>query len=198
LTLLLGLLAIATLGASVAHATATTQSPAAHVRAAATSEEEEYEAEEAEETDEAEDEEEIEVELEYEESEEAQGAASLPPECTLRTVEPAVLARFTHGDLRLSVRYTSDAAGRVSVAYWLKGAKGTARLGAATRRLGLRGVMRMSRHVDDRTLAKLRAARVVVVQLDVAGMPGSCKRRLTMRLTAQRLLARSAIWSKPA
>lgn len=191
LTLLLGLLAITALATSSAQAAATPSSSLSHARAASTSEEEEFEVEGAEE-------EEIEVELEFEESEEAEGPTSLPPECLLRTVEPRVLARFSQDELRLSLRYTSDASVHASVAYWLKGAKGSARLGSVKRRLGRRGVLEMSRHLDERTLAKLRAARVIVVQLGVPGAPAFCKRYLTMRLTAQRPLGRSATWYEPA
>lgn len=191
LTLLLGLLVITVfLATSSAHAAATASSPVSHPRTAVTSEEEEEEGER--------DEEEIEVELEFEEGEEAEEPISLPPECLLRTIEPRVLARFNHDDLRLILRYTSDASVRTNVAYWLKGARGTARLGSTTRRLGQRGVLEMSRHLDSRTLAKLHAARVIVVRLEVPGTPGFCKRYLTMRLTAQRLLGRSATWYEPA
>jgi hypothetical protein len=155
---------------------------------------EEVESEEEEE----EEEEEIEVELEFEEGEESAEPISLPPECLLRTVEPHVVVSFSHDDLRLSLRYASDSAVQASVAYWLKGAKGTARLGSTTRRFGRRGVLEMSRHLDDGTLAKLRAARVIVVRLDIPSAPRFCKRYLTMRLTARRVLGRSATWYKPA
>jgi hypothetical protein len=143
-------------------------------------------------------EEEIEVELEYEEGEESEEPSSLPPECLLRTAEPHVVVNFNNDDLQLSLRYTSDSAVRASVAYWLKGAKGAARLGSTTRRLDRRGVLEMSRHLDGRTLAKLRAARMIVVRVDIPGTPGSCKPYLNMRLTAQRILGRSATWYRPA
>jgi hypothetical protein len=190
---LIAVLAVAALGASSAQsAVATPPEPASHAGTATAggAEEEEIEVEAGEE--------EIEVELEFEEGEESEGPAALPPECRLRTATPHVVARFNHDDLRLSLRYTADSPVRVGVAYWLKGAKGSARLGSTSRRLGQRGVLEMSRHLDDRTLAKLRAAKVIVVRLEIPHTPGFCKRRLTMRLTAERVLGGSATWHQPA
>jgi hypothetical protein len=190
---LIVVLAVAALGASSAQtAAATPPKPASHVATATAgeAEEEEIEVEASEE--------EIEVELEFEEGEESEGPASLPPECLLRTVTPHVVARFNHDDLRLSLRYTADSPVRASIAYWLKGAKGSARLGSTSRRLGQRGVLEMSRHLDDRTLTKLRAAKVIVVRLAIPNTPGFCKRHLTMRLTAERVLGGSATWYQPA
>jgi hypothetical protein len=181
---LIVVLAVAALGASFARAAvAMPPEPASHVGAAAAGEAEE---------------EEIEVELEFEEGEGSEEPASLPPECLLRTATPHVVARFGQGDLRLSLRYTADSSVRVGIAYWLKGAKGSARLGSTSRRLGQRGVLEMSRHLDDRTLAKLRAAKVIVVRLSIPHTPGFCKRQLTMRLTAQRVFGSSATWYQPA
>jgi hypothetical protein len=190
---LIVVLAVAALGASFARAAAAMPpEPASHVGAAAAgeAEEEEIEVEAGEE--------EIEVELEFEEGEGSEEPASLPPECLLRTATPHVVARFGQGDLRLSLRYTADSSVRVGIAYWLKGAKGSARLGSTSRRLGQRGVLEMSRHLDDRTLAKLRAAKVIVVRLSIPHTPGFCKRQLTMRLTAQRVFGSSATWYQPA
>ena len=189
--LVLVALAFAALGATPSQAAATELSgppnPRAHTAAV---EEEQEEAEE-------ESEEEIEVELEFEEGEEEDGG-SLPPECLLRSAEPRVVARFDHGDLRLRLRYTAELPLRASVAYWLKGSKGSARLGSATRLLGNRGVLQLHSRVDGRTLAKLHAARVIVVQLAVPNTPGYCKRLLTMHLTPRRPLRRGATWYEPS
>jgi hypothetical protein len=147
--------------------------------------------EEKEEAEEEESEEEIEVELEFEEGEEEE---SLPSECRLRTVTPRIVANFTRDAMRLSLRYTADSPLRASVAYWLKGNRGTARLGSIFRHLGRRGVVEAHNRLDGGTLAKLRAARVIVIQIGIPNTPSFCKRFLTLRLTAQRVFGRSATW----
>lgn len=134
------------------------------------------------EEEEEEQEEETEVELEFEEGEE-EGSALLPSECRLRTAAPRAVARFGRGDMRLTLHYTSESALRIGVSYWLKGAKGTLRLGSTARRVGRQGTIAISRHLDERTALKLRAARTIVVQLTVPHTPRSCRRFLTMRLS---------------
>lgn len=129
-------------------------------------------------------EEETEVELEFEESEEPAEAGPPTEECRLHSAAPQVVADFGRGETRLTLRYTSGASLRIGVSYWLKGAGGALRLGSTTRRIGRRGVIALSRHLDDRSLAKLQAARTIVVQLDVPNTPRSCRRYLTMRLFA--------------
>lgn len=152
--------------------------------------------EEAEETEEEDPEEEIEVELEFEEGEE-EANDTPPPECLLHGLDPRLVARFDRGDLRLSLRYASDLPTRASVSYWLKGARGAARLGTASRHLGRRGKLTLTRRLDDRTLAKLRAARVIVVQLRVPDTPSLCRPYLTMRLTERLVFDRVATWYEP-
>jgi len=151
----------------------------------------------AEEGESEEEEEEIEVELEFEEGEvEEEGA--LPTECRLRTATPRVVARFGRGDMRLTLDYTSESVLRVGVSYWLKGARGTLRLGSTTRRIGRQGTIALSRHLDERAAVKLRAARTIVVQLTVPHTPSSCRRYLTMRLSPMRPLSSGATWYEPA
>lgn len=147
------------------------------------------------ESEEEEQEEETEVELEFEEGEED---GALPSECRLRTAAPRAIARFGRGDMRLTLHYTSESALRVGVSYWLKGARGTLRLGSTTRRIGRQGTIAISRHLDERAAVKLRAARTIVVQLTVPHTPRSCQRFLTMRLSPMSSLSGGATWYVPA
>jgi hypothetical protein len=142
-------------------------------------------------------EEEEEVELEFEEGEEAEEEGALPPECRLRTATPRVVAHFGRGDMRLTLRYTSESVLRVGVSFWLKGLRGTLQLGSTTRRIGRRGTIALSRHLDERAALKLRAARTIVVQLTVPRVPRSCRRYLTMRLAPVRPLGGGATWYEP-
>jgi hypothetical protein len=148
-------------------------------------------------------EEEWEVELEEEELEEeafeASGTAGptvLPPECTLRTADPSVAASPANGRLRLTLRYSTEFPARIGVEYWLKGSKGSLKLGATKHLLGKRGVLRLNNRLDDRELAKLRAARTFVVHLDVPAVDSHCKPYLTFRLGSKHRQGPRTTWSE--
>jgi hypothetical protein len=158
------------------------------------------------ETDFAEEESEEEVEWEFEEGEEDEeesedegtpGSAVLPPECLLRTAAPSVVVQLAHESLSLTLHYTTTSPTNVTVEYWLKGAKGTLGLGSDTRHFAKQGVLHLSRHLDEREMAKVRAAHAFMVDLDVPEAPSSCKRYLTLRLTAKHSAGSRATWSVP-
>jgi hypothetical protein len=141
------------------------------------------------------------IELEAEEEEEegfeggTAGPTGLPPECVLRTAEPSVIA--LHSRLQLTLRYTSEAPTDVGIEYWLKGGKGSLQLDSAKRHLGRRGVLRMSRQLDQRALAKVQAAHTVLLRLDLPDAESHCKRFLTFRLASKRRQGARTIWSEP-
>jgi hypothetical protein len=147
------------------------------------------------------DEAEWELEEETEEAEEeeleAGKAVQLPEDCLLDSAEPEVLALFAHDRLSLTLLYTSQAPTRVGLDFWLKGGKGTLQVGSAQRHLGEHGVLRMSSHLDEQAMAKVRAARSFIVNLDVPETPSHCKGDLTLHLTAKHLLGDRATWSLP-
>jgi len=172
------LLAVCLLAVAIGPQAASAAPPIATIQADANLDEE------AEEEVEWESEEEGEEEDEEEDSGGTAGPAELPPECVLTTVRPSVLTLPGHGLLRLTLRYTTEEPTRVGVEYWLKGGKGSLRLGAAKRQLGRQGVLRLSSHLDEHELAKVRAARVFLIRLDVPDADPSCKRFLTFRLAA--------------
>lgn len=154
----------------------------------------------AEEADDEAEEEEWEREEAEEEAEEEEigqtTTVSLPPECLLRTAEPSVVAQLNSDTLLLTLRYTASNPTKVDVDYWLKGAKGSLRLGSATRRLERQGALHLSHHLDEREAAKVRAARIFIVDLDVPGAPSDCERYLTLRLDAKDLSRSRTIWSE--
>lgn len=139
---------------------------------------------------------ELEEEGEEEESELGMGPF-LPPECVLRTVRPEAVLDTAHDKLRLTLRYTSRAQTRAGLDLSLRGGKGSLHLGAPRRQLGRSGVLRLGRHLEDRELARARAARAVTVQLDVPAAPSSCRPYLTVRLTAKQVLGGRLTWSLP-
>lgn len=180
------LLALALLAIAMAPLAAPAISPAA-ARADAFAEEAEEEAEN-EEGEEEEAEEEVEEELG------AKSTGPLPAECLLRTAEPSIVAQLNQGKLRLSLRYTTRTPTRVGVHYWLKGSKGSLQLGSTSGHLGSQGVLHLSRHLDEREIAKVRAARVFIVDLDVPAAPSSCNQFLTLRLAAKNLHRSRVTW----
>lgn len=141
---------------------------------------------------------EIEAEEEAEEEDfEMGGPTVLPSECLLRTADPSVVAVPDHSHLQLALRYTSEAPLNVGVEYWLKGGKGALQLGSAKRHLGKRGVLRMNRHLDERELAKLRAARLIMLRLELPDVDPYCKPFLTFRLDAKRQTGGRTTFSQP-
>jgi hypothetical protein len=151
-------------------------------------------------------EDEEEVEWEFEEDEEdddepedggTPGSAVLPPECLLRTAAPSVVVQLAHESLSLTLHYTATSPTNVTVEYWLKGAKGTLGLDSDTRHFSKQGVLHLSRHLDEREMAKVRAARAFMVSLDVPEAPSNCNRYLTLRLTAKHTAGSRATWSVP-
>lgn len=161
----------------------------------------EVSAEEGEEEGESEGEEEAESEEEAEEDEEEEFVSGhsvpLPSECILRSVEPSVAVQHDHQDVHLTLRYAAEEPAKASVSYWLKGSKGSLQLGSASRRLGEHGTVRLSDHMDEREVAKVRAARAFLVSLDLPEAPSSCTRYLTLHLTARHQLANLETWSLP-
>jgi len=143
---------------------------------------------------------EAESEEEAEEDEEEFGtghAVPLPAECILRSAEPSVAVQHDSQDLHLTLHYAAEEPTRASVSYWLKGSKGSLQLGSASRHLGERGVVRLGTHMDEREVAKVRAARAFLVSIDLPEVPSYCTRYLTLRLTAKHQLANHETWSLP-
>lgn len=124
------------------------------------------------------------------------GPAALPPECVLSTASVDVVAVPDHERVQLTLRYTSETPTGIGVEYWLKGSKGSLQLGSVKRHLGTRGALHLSRHLDEREVAKVRAARVIMVDLDVPAVDSYCKPFLIFRLDAKRQQASRTAWSE--
>lgn len=141
-----------------------------------------------------------EEEAEGEEEDEGLGTVGpllLPPECLLHTAESQVAASAAHGVVQLTIRYTSYTPTNVSVNYWLKGSKGSLQLGETKRHFARKGVFREEAHLSERAMSKALAARVFIVQLDIAAAPSYCAKYSTQRLTAKHAAGGHATWSRP-
>jgi hypothetical protein len=155
---------------------------------------------EAEAADEEFEDEEWEIEDEEEEEEEAfeaadtAGPTALPPECVLRTADASAVA--LRDRLLLTLRYTSETPTKAGVEYWLKGDKGSLQVASTERHLGKRGVLRLSRHLDERERAKVEAAKVVLLRLDLPQAESHCKRFLIFRLATKHRRGGRTTWSE--
>jgi hypothetical protein len=137
---------------------------------------------------------------EAEEGEEEFGSGRsllLPAACVLRSAEPDVTVQFGPADVRLTLRYEAEEPTRAGIEYWLKGSKGSLQLGFTSHRLSTHGAIRLNSRLDEREMAKARAARAFLVDVDVPETPSYCARYLTLRLTAKHLLAKRETWSLP-
>jgi len=124
------------------------------------------------------------------------GPTALPPECVLSTASVDVIAVPDHERMQLNLRYTAENPTGIGVEYWLKGSKGSLQLGSVKRKLGTRGVLHLSRHLDEREAAKVRAARVIMVGLDVPAVDSYCKPFLIFHLETKRQQASRTTWSE--
>jgi hypothetical protein len=151
-----------------------------------------------EENEEGEEESESEEEAEEDEEEFVTGhSVPLPAACILRSVEPSVVVQLGHGEVGLTLRYEAEESTKATIAYWLKGGKGSLQLGSATRHLGGHGAIHLNSHLDEREMAKVRAARTFLVSIDLPQAPSYCDRYLTLRLTAKHQLDKRETWSLP-
>jgi hypothetical protein len=183
-------LAIALLGAALLPLAApATPAPESSLELEAEAADEEFEGEE------------WEIELEEEEEDEAfetaetAGPTALPPGCVLRSAEASAVV--LRDRLQLILRYTGETPTKAGVEYWLKGGKGSLQVASTERHLGKRGVLRMSRHLDEHELAKAEAARIVLLRLDLPQAGSHCKRFLIFRLAAKQRRGGRTTWSEP-
>ncbi len=153
-------------------------------------EEEGWEEENSEEGD-AEEAEEAEEE-EYEEPEPTQA------ECKLYAATARLVASDRHDSVRLTVRYETSEATTARVEYWLNGARGSFQLKPLKRHMFTRGTIVGSERLSAREMAKVRAARIFVVHLEMPGLAPGCERYCTRHLTARRDSGAQTIWSEPA
>jgi hypothetical protein len=124
------------------------------------------------------------AEIEAEGEEEGELVEILPPECLLRAAHPRAILDSTHRKLRLALSFKAWNTISVKATFRLKGPRGALRFGAKTRRPSRAGTLRLRRGLGAGAFRRARAARVVLVRLDVPETPRYC--HLTMRLSPTR------------
>lgn len=105
-----------------------------------------------------------------EEPEEAEDGA--PVECLLRTARARVVAYPTTDRMKLTVGYTTHEPTKATIEL----RRGPQKLVSTQRHLGRSGVIRLTKKLSDGQMRKVEAADHVNVRVNVAGVPGSCKR----------------------
>lgn len=136
---------------------------------------------------------------EAEEAEEESEESNPPPEeCNLYSTTARLVASDSNDSVRLAIRYEANEATNVKVEYWLKGGRGSFQLKSLRRHMSTRGTIQGSERLSTREMAKVRAARVFVVHLEVPGLPQYCERYCTRRLTAKRESGNRTTWTEPA
>jgi hypothetical protein len=157
--------------------------------AASLDEEVELEDECVESSEEGEDAEEAEEECEAE----AEDTSFSPAEdCYLRTARARVVAYPTRNTMRLTLGYTTYEPAQATVEYSAK----HNRLGAATRKLGRSGVVRLSKHLGDREMGQVQGSRQFTVTVHVPDAPPGCKRFETEQLRVERSSDSRITWSE--
>jgi hypothetical protein len=119
-------------------------------------------------------------ECEADEEEEAEDAAFSPAEdCYLRTARAHVVAYPERGQVRLTLGYTTYEATPATIE--LSAREGD-RLAVVKRHLGRSGVVRVSKHLGDRAMARLQSSHRFTVSVQVEEAPDACQPFETERL----------------
>jgi len=142
-------------------------------------------------------EEEIEVELEFEDE------TPLVPkhpghaaECALQDTSARVVASDLKDMLHLRLRYASREPVRVEVHYAVEGTRRAAHLNPMTLRPARHGRVDYTEHPGLRRMSRLRAARTLVVTIEMPGASRVCPRYTTKRLTSKQHGPTQTVWSE--
>ena len=93
-------------------------------------------------------------------------------ECFLRTARARIVAYPSHGQIRLTLGYTTYAPTRATVEYRVRNGE---RLGAVNRRLGRSGVLRLSKHLGRGEMARASASHHFTVTLRLPEATPGCQ-----------------------
>lgn len=129
--------------------------------------------------------------------EESEGSGPPPEECNLYVATARIVTSDRNDSVRLTVQYEASEATNVKVEYWLKGGRGSFQLKPLRRHMSTSGTIQASERLSAPEMAKVSAARVFVVHLEIPGLPHYCEPYATRRLTAKRESGNRTTWSEP-
>jgi hypothetical protein len=123
-------------------------------------------------------------------------ATEAPPECLLSKAEATVFAAANRDRVRLRIRYTTTSPTPVAVDYGLHGSKGALYLGGDRERFAKHGVLRLTRDLTDKQMAKVMAAKDFTVRLRVSAAPGYCKAFFDHQLDVKHAIPSGLAWEQ--
>ncbi len=109
-----------------------------------------------------------------------------PAACQVRQAESTITALPATDQVRLTIRYLTYAPTQVTVALKLKDHRGAVALEHATRRLGGKGVLRLTTKLGDAVMERALAADEFDVSLRAPETPGFCAGALEQHLHSVR------------
>ncbi len=120
--------------------------------------------------------------------------ALAPQECLVQSADPTVLVIPNRDRVRLAVRYSTSTPTVVSLDYGLHGSRGSLHLGAAQKRIGSRGVLRLSKSLTKAQMAKAMAAKGFTVRVRAAAAPAYCQSFFDHQLDLRRATPSGISW----
>jgi hypothetical protein len=125
---------------------------------------------------------------------EAEDAGLSPADdCYLHTATAHVVAYPGRETVRLTLGYTTYAPAAATVEY---GAKKEPHLGSVHRQLGRSGVLRLSKHLARKQMAKVETSGRFTVIVHVAGAPRACQRFEVQQLQVDQSSHSRVTWSE--
>lgn len=118
---------------------------------------------------------------------------SAAEDCYLRTATAHVVAFPDRETLRLTLGYTTYEPAAATVEF---GAKKDPHLGTVHRRLGRSGVLRLSKHLGAKQMARVESSGRFTVTVHVPESPPACRRSEVQRLQVAKSSAARVTWAE--
>jgi hypothetical protein len=119
-----------------------------------------------------------------------------PAECVLSSAQATAFAAANHDRVRLQIRYTATAPTAVTVDYGLHGRKGALFLGSEKKRLGRKGVLRLTKNLTEPQMAKAMAAKEFTIRLRVPEVPRYCASLFERQLDLRQAIPSGLAWEQ--
>jgi len=119
-----------------------------------------------------------------------------PAECVLSSAQATAFAAANRDRVRLQINYKATVPTTVAVDYGLHGSKGALFLGSEKKRVGKKGVLRLSKNLTEPQMAKAMAAKDFTVRLRVPEAPRYCASLFERRLDLRQAIPSGLAWEQ--
>jgi hypothetical protein len=119
-----------------------------------------------------------------------------PAECVLSSAQATAFAAANHDRIRLQISYKATVPTAVTVDYGLHGSKGALFLGSEKRRVGKKGVLRLTKNLTEPQMAKALAAKEFTVRLRVPEAPRYCASLFDRELDVRQAIPSGLAWEQ--